>query len=171
MNTPDTLRNKFCDNNEFPIWYYKELEEISIAQVISDLITSSFVVEIDDSKHEITFAKNRKREIGQCIRYDDIKNSNLCSFEVVREGFKKGKWFRITDKDTTEEFKAAYIERKEEHSRKEHLKTMRKILINCIKSHNNLPKEQKENFIKSVENASPEEIDRLFGFLMDKYKE
>ena len=119
MNTDKTLTEEFTKHNEHPIWYYKELKSVDISYVIFYLLKEPFVVDIYGSKHEVIFGKNRKGEIGQCIRYDDIENSNLCSFEVVNKGFIEGKWFVITDIDTSDDFKSEYNKRKIEYEKEE----------------------------------------------------
>lgn len=169
INTDKTLDNKFIERQtNHPIWYYKELEPVDVDYVIAYLLKETFVVEIEGSKHEITFGYNKEENyIGQCIKYDDIKNSKLCSFEVIQKGFKKGKWFIITDKDTSEEFKTDYEQRKAEYQKEETEKWYRQGLINVIKEHKDLNKEQKENCIQEIENASYEKLEELMKALFN----
>jgi hypothetical protein len=170
MNTDKTIKDKFVDISDKPIWYYKELNPVSIDYVIFYLLKEHFVVDINGSKHEITFGKNRKGEIGQCIRYDDITNSNLCSYEVIQKGFREGTWFIITDIDTSNEFKNDYDKRKELHTKestKEMYKSMLKSAISEIKD---LSEMQKEKHIKELENSSYEELEKLINVLMKNIK-
>lgn len=171
MNTNKTLNNKFIEKKDRPIWYYKELKPVDVDYVIWYLLKETFVVEIDGSKHEITFGKNKKGEIGQCIRYDDIKNSNLCSFEVVKKGFTEGKWFIITDTNTTDEFKDNYNKRKEEYE-KESIKDLYKsILKSAIDYTKDLSEEQKNKYIQEIEDSSYEELKNLYKSLMKNCKQ
>lgn len=170
MNTNKTLDNKFIENRERPIWYYKELKPVDVDYVIWYLLKETFVVEIDGGKHEITFGKNRKGEIGQCIKYDDIGNSSLCSFEVIKKGFREGKWFVITDTDTSDEFKDNYNKRKEEYE-KESLKEMYKsILKNAIDHTKDLSQEQRTKYTREIEDSSYEDLENLFNSLMKNVK-
>lgn len=166
IHTEETINKKFIERNEYPIWYYKELESVDVDCVIFYLLKKTFVVEINGSKHEITFGKNNKDEIVQCIKYDDTKNSNLCSFQVIEKGFKKGKWFVITDKDTSDEFKKDYNKRKEES--KEFYKD---ILKNALKGMKELTEEDKNKHMQFLDKASYEELEKLFDSLMRNVKD
>lgn len=165
MNTDKTIDQKFLKREEYPIWYYKELEEVDVSYVVLYMLTETFVVEIDGSKHEITFGKNRKHEIGQCIRYDDIKNSNLSSYRVIDKGFRKGKWFRISEKDTTDEFKKNYVKRKEELTKKKIDKLNRDILKNFIRGQEDLSEEKRSIYLKQIEQDSSKNIEKLIEAL------
>lgn len=171
MNTDKTIQDKFIKSNDKPIWYYKELEEVEVDYVIWNLLKMSFVVEIEGSKHEIIFGKNRKHEIGQYIRYDDIKGSNLCSFEVVNKGFRNGKWYIITDIDTTEDFKQNYDKTKEECNREEFKRFSREILTDVINKMDNLDNGIKHKYIKEIDNSSYEQLQELFSALCNGVKE
>lgn len=144
MNTDKTLNEKFIEKKDCPIWYYKELKEVDIDYVIWNLLKETFVVEINGSKHEITFGKNRKGEIGQYIRYDDIKSSNLNSYKVVEKGFREGKWFIITDIDTSNEFKSNYMKEKFNIREKKTEQWYKKILNNAIEDDKEISIEQKK---------------------------
>lgn len=164
MNTSETLRDKFAQGiNDMPIWYYKELEEVELDYVIFNLLKTTFVVEIDGSKHEITFGKNRKHEIGQHIKYNDIKNSNLCSFEVINQGFQKGKWFIISDKDTTESFKQDYIKRKEDYEKIQREELYRGLLTSMVEMKYADNDEQRNFLLKDIDTLSYEELDYIFN--------
>lgn len=162
MNTDKTIQDKFIKRSDKPIWYYKELEEVDVDYVIWNLLKESFVVEIDGSKHEITFGKNRKHEIGQCIKYDDIKSSNLCSFDVVRNGFRNGKWYTITSTDTSEEFKQNYDKIKEEYRRGERKRFIQEVLTDIINMQSDLNDLQKHKYTQEINDSSYEELDDLF---------
>lgn len=172
MDNHKTLTEKFIERDEHPIWYYKELEEVDVDYVIAYLLKETFVVEIDGSKHEITFGHNKKENyVGQCIKYDDIKNSNLTSHKVVRQGFKDGKWFVITETDTSDEFKQDYDKRKAEYQKKETENWYKDILCDVIKEHKDLTNEQKEGYFNKINNEwSYEELEHLMEGLLSKCK-
>lgn len=173
MNTDKTLNNNFIERNEHPIWYYKELESVDVDYVIAYLLKDKFVVDIDGSKHEVTFGHNKKENyIGQCIKYDDIKNSNLTSYKVIQKGFTEGKWFIITDKDTTDEFKQDYDKRKAEYQKEEAEQWYKQVLNNVIKKHEDLNEEQKSNYLQKINNEwSFEELESLMDSLFKNNNE
>lgn len=172
MNTDKTLTEKFAKSNDKPIWYYKELEEIDLDYVIWYLLQESFVVELDGYKYEITFGKNRKHEIGTCIRYDEFQtNAYLAQFEVIRESFKRGKWFIITEQDTTEKFKQNYNARLEKHHKTQELDIMKDVLTTFIKQHNGISDKEKDNFVDMIENNSYEMINKYFTLLLKGNKD
>lgn len=171
MNTDKTLRSKFIDRKDYPIWYYKELQPVKVDYVIWNLLKEPFVVEINGSKHEITFGKNRKSEIGQCIKYDDINNSGLCSYEVVEKGFKDGQWFTITDTDTTDEFKSDYIKRKNQYEKEKMTKWFKEVLSNMIKDNEDINLGQSDILLKQIENSSYEELENYMKISLTKANE
>ncbi|HCL4447172.1 TPA: hypothetical protein N2D16_002777 [Clostridium botulinum] len=170
INTEETINKNFVSRNENPIWYYKELELVDVGYVIWNLLKKKFVVEIEGSKHEILFGKNKDDEIGQYIRYDDIKNSNLTSYKVIERGFKEGKWFIITDKDTSDEFKADYNKRKAEFEKEESKNFYRDVLKNALNGMKELSEEDKNKHMKFLDKASYEELENLFDSLMKNTK-
>ncbi|APH20872.1 TPA: hypothetical protein ACXDAY_002225 [Clostridium botulinum] len=170
MNTEETINKKFVERNEYPIWYYKELESVDVDYVIWNLLKKKFVVETEGSKHEILFGKNKDDEIGQYIRYDEIKNSNLTSYKVVERGFREGKWFIITDKNTSDEFKADYNKRKAEFKKEESKEFYRHILKNAIRSMKELSEEDRDKHMQFLDNTSYEELEKLFDTLMKNTK-
>jgi hypothetical protein len=170
LNTDKTLKEKFIEKKGYPIWYHKELKETTVDWVIWNLLKESFVVEIDGSKHEITFGKNRKGEINQCIRYDDIKHSNLCSYQVVEKGFKEGKWFTISNINTSDEFKADHEKRKEEYHREETKQWYIKILTNFIEDKKDLSEERRSGYLEEINNSSYEELEKLVTALFKNAK-
>lgn len=172
MNTDKTLDDTFIKNTGHPIWYYKELKTVDIDYVIAYLLKETFVVDIDGSKHEITFGHNKKENyIGQCIIYDDIENSNLCSFEVIEKGFREGKWFIVTDKDTSDEFKNDYNKRKAEHEKNSTKEMYKSMLKNAIDFTKDLSEEQRNKYIQEIENSSYEKLEKLMNTLMKNVKE
>lgn len=61
MNTDKTLREKFGSTiNDYPIWFYKELEEVDISYVIFNLLKETFVVEINNKKNSNNFRQKQK---------------------------------------------------------------------------------------------------------------
>lgn len=173
MNTNKTLNDKFISKKEdYPVWYYKELEPVDVDYVIAYLLKETFIVDINGSKHEITFGHNKKENyVGQCIRYDDIKNSKLCSYDVINKGFREGQWFIITDKDTTNEFKQEYIEKKEKQIRKNTKDFYRKVLSNIIKKQKDLDIVNRNLYLNEIKNATYEELEDLMKELFNKNEE
>ncbi|MBD5589334.1 hypothetical protein [Clostridium botulinum] len=170
IHTEETINKKFVERNEYPIWYYKELESVDVDCVIFYLLKKTFVVDIDGSKHEITFGKNNKGEIVQCIKYGDIKNSKLCSYAVIEKAFKEGKWFVITDKNTSDDFKKDYNKRKAEFKKEESKEFYRDILKNAIRGMKELSEEDKNRHMEFLDNTSYEELGKLFDSLMSNAK-
>lgn len=123
MNTDKTLRDKFCDIKEYPIWYYKKIIDVDIDYVIENLILQDiFIVEIDSIKYEITFGKNKKGMIGRNIIYSDYhKPKETLSSELINNAFKKGIWYIPSEEDTSDEFKLEFNKNKEKYE-KENLK-------------------------------------------------
>lgn len=132
INTETDLYNNFAKIDDHPIWYYKELEEVPLNWVMYNLLKENFVVEIDGCKHGLTFGLNKDNEISRCCRHDDIKHSNLISSDVMERGLREGKWFIVTNKDTTEEFKREYNEIKEKYKQAEIEQWYRDILIRAL---------------------------------------
>lgn len=172
MNNEKTLNKKFVERNNHPVWYYKELEEVEIDYVIAYLLKETFIVDIDGSKHEITFGHNKKENyVGQCIKYDDIKNSNLTSYKVIQKGFREGTWYIITEKDTSDEFKQDYDKRKAQYEKEEIEKWYKDILSNVVKERKDLNDEQKNGYLQKINNEwSYEELETLMNSLLGKCK-
>lgn len=168
MNTDKTLNDEFIKNTDYPIWYYKKLLEVDISYVICNLLKETFVVEINNSKHQIIFGKNKKGGLGQCIQYDDIKNSKLDSYEVIEKGFKEGKWFIIDSKDTSTEFKDNYRKEKKKYKKYEAKQCYKRILNNIINYNEDLNREQKNKYIEEIESSSFEELEKLINLIFKK---
>lgn len=179
MNTDKTLVDKFAEKKDYPIWYYKELTPVEIDYVIAYLLNESFVVEIDGSKHVITFGYNKESGyIGQNIRYDDINNSNLSSYDVVGKGFTEGKWFIISEKDTSNDFRLNYEKRKKQYEENKIKEMYRHVLTNATEElfkKDKINKECKSKCLEEINNKFTYEelenlIDRLFGKDKEEYK-
>lgn len=112
MNTDKTLRQMFIDNSnkEYPIWYYKEIKPVSIDYVVFNLLKETFVVKLNNKKVVITFGKNKNNEIGSSQSCDE--GLDYTSFECINKAFKNGEWYRITENDTTQDFKDDYIKKR-----------------------------------------------------------
>lgn len=171
MNSEKTLHEKFIEQKEYPIWYYKKLEKVNISYVILNLLKENFVVEINGIKHEITFGKNRKAEIGQCILYDDILNSKLTSHEVIEKGFRKGVWFVVSDDDTSDEFRTDYRNKKTHHEKEELRQFLQTILVTAINTTGELTEAERENLLRRIKESSCEELDYLVKSLSRKQVE
>lgn len=164
MNNEEVLREKFCENNDYPIWYYKELEALEVDEVIWNLLKESFVVEIDGIKYELTFGKNKDSEIGHCSKRNDIKKpkSTLCSFDLIQKGFKEGSWFRVSKKDTTEEFKSHFDENKEEQEKINKKEMYQDLLSRAVENNDGINDDTKIHFLEEIKNYSLEELESLF---------
>lgn len=108
MNTKETLNKKFLaersDDCEYSI-LRNRIEKVDIDFVILNLLKYDYVLEINESKFDITFGLNKKSgEIGNFIK--PYPNSNLLmDGNIIEKGFKEGKWYYVTDeKLNNEEF-------------------------------------------------------------------
>ena len=169
MNTDKTLTTKFCNKEEYPIWYYKELRPVDIDYVILYLLLESrFVVELEDKKLDITFGKNRKHEIGSSQFCPD--GLDYTSFECINKSFKEGKWFIVTENDTTDEFKEEY---RKEQELKEKQKT-REAYIDILSNAIVMSRKQKgfdfdrESIVNQLNKLSDEELDKYMDVLVEK---
>lgn len=124
MNTDKTLNETFYNNykNEYPIWYYKKLEEIDVDDVIFNLLKYNFVVELNGKKISITFGKNENDEIGTTQVCEE--GLDYTSYETINKAFREGKWFKVTNKDTTNKFKTEFEKKRSERLKKEHREAM-----------------------------------------------
>lgn len=168
MNTDKTLTERFCDRNEYPIWYYKELEEIDIDDVIFNLLKETFVVELNGKKITMTFGKNRKHEIG-CTQSCQ-EGLDYTSYKTINKCFREGIWFRITNEDTTEEFKQEYKIKEAERKAKKMREYRIDILTNAINMVESVPQEERNRHIKGLQNMSDKELERLIEILFNQFK-
>ena len=124
MNTDKTLNETFYNNykNEHPVWYYKELEEIDIDDVIFNLLKYNFVVELNGKKISMTFGKNENDEIGTTQFCEE--GLDCTSYETINRAFKEGRWFKVTNRNTSKEFKAEFEKKRSERLKKEYREAM-----------------------------------------------
>lgn len=124
MNTDKTLNETFYNNykSEYPVWYYKKLEEIDVDDVIFNLLKYNFVVELNGKKISITFGKNENDEIGTTQACEE--GLDYTSYETINKAFREGKWFKITNKDTTKKFKTEFEKKRSERLKKEYREAM-----------------------------------------------
>lgn len=99
--------------------------------------------------------------------YDDIKNSNLTSYEVIQQGFKSGQWYITTEKDTTEEYKINYKNKKDKYVKKKTSEFYRKCLKNSIDSFD-ISKDKKTEYKKTINNSSYEDLEMYMSTLFNK---
>lgn len=164
MNTDEVLKIKFC-NKEYNL-LKKKIEKVDIDFVVLYLLKYDFIVDINGNKYDITFGKNKKDEIGSCIRY--YPNSKpLCSYEIIEKGFKEGTWYVVTDEDLTEgEFKKAEQEinklkkAKELLDRKEFID---EVIIEVLKDN---PKFDAKNIKQQFMSLSSEDFDKMWDKLL-----
>lgn len=167
MNTDKTLTERFCDRNEYPIWYYKELKEIDVDDVILNLLKETFVVELNDKKITMTFGKNRKHEIG--CNQSCHEGLDYTSYKTIRKSFREGKWFRITDRDTTEEFKEEYRLNKEKRKAKEIREDRIWMLTRAIDIAESVSREVRDKHIEELKYKSDEELEELSKLLFSSF--
>ena len=169
MNTDKTLIKNFAANmNNYPIWYYKELEETEVDDVIFNLLKETFVVELNDKKIAMTFGKNRKHEIS-CNQSSDEK-LDYTSYKTIQKAFTEGKWFRVTKKDTTDEFKENYSIKETERKRIS-IRTGRiELLTKSINALNSAPEEEKNRLIKELQFKTDEELEELTKLLFKEFE-
>lgn len=169
MNTDKTLTEKFIANRyDYPIWYYKEIEEIEVDDVIFNLLKETFVVELNNKKIVMTFAKNRKHEIG-CTQSCN-EGLDYTSYKTIRKAFTEGKWFRITEIDTTDEFKEDYKIKEAERKRVSIREERIAILTNAISMIESIPQEERNKHTAELQDMSDDELKKLIQSLFDKFK-
>lgn len=159
MNTDKTLIKKFASHTKYPIWYYKELEEVSIHYVIFNLLKESFVVELDNKKITMTFGKNENHEIG-CSQSCN-HGLDYTSYETINKAFKDGTWFRILETETSDEFKENYILEEERKSKIAERELKIDILTNALESMKNKNNLYNENYKDMLNSMSDEDLDIL----------
>ncbi|BAO04749.1 ATP-dependent helicase [Clostridium botulinum B str. Osaka05] len=76
----------------------------------------------------------------------------------------------ITDKDTSDEFKDDYNKRKAEYEKEESKEFYRDILKNAIRGMKELSEEDKNRHTQFLNNASYEELEKLFDSLISNTK-
>lgn len=117
----DNFHSKYSWN-----WCTKVLSEVDIYFVIGNLLKEDFVVEINEHKYDISFKKNKNsNEI--CFSNGVAPSPPLCGFEIINEGFTKGKWYVVTGKNLSKEEKekiAKGIEVKEQLESEEAMKEL-----------------------------------------------
>lgn len=169
MNTDKTLMEKFATNrHDYPIWYYKQIEEIDVEDVIFNLLKETFVVELNGKKIVMTFGKNRKHEIG-CTQSCD-EGLDYTSYKTIRKAFTEGKWFRITEEDTSDEFKERYKIKEAERKRTSMRKGRIDILSNAISMLETISQEEKDRHITGLQDMSDDELEKLMEVLFNKFK-
>lgn len=170
MNTDKTLRDKFVSNmNNYPIWYYKQLKKIDVDDVIFNLLRETFVVELNGKKIVMTFGKNRKHEIG-CTQSCN-EGLDYTSYKTIRKAFTEGKWFRITDEDTTDKFKEEFKIKEAERKRIKMRKSTIDILTRAIDMVKVISQEEKNRQIAGLKDMSDDELKELCEYLFSKFKE
>lgn len=169
MNTDKTLKEKWIATmHDYPVWYYKQIEEIKVEDVIFNLLKETFVVELNNKKVVMTFGKNRKHEIG-CTQSCD-EGLDYTSYDTIGKAFTEGKWFRITKIDTTDEFKKNYKIKEAERKRVSIREGRIDILTNAISMIESIPQEERDRYIVELQNMSDDELGKLTKSLFDKFK-
>lgn len=157
INTDKTLREKFGNNlHNYPIWYYKQLEKIDVEDVIFNLLKETFVVELHDKKIVMTFGKNKKHEIG-CTQNCN-EGLDYTSYKTIRK-------VRITEEDTTDEFKEEYKIKETERKRISTREVNIGILTNIISKIESIPQEERDRHIIGFQNMNDDELNELIESL------
>ena len=159
MNNDKTLINNFANKSKYPIWYYKQLESINIDDVIFNLLKDTFVVELNNKKIVIIFGKNRKHEIG-CSQSCD-RGLDYTSYETINRAFKEGVWYKVTDLDTTDEFKEQYKLEKEEYENEELRKRNIELITRVIRK--DISEKDRNMFVEHLNTLSVEELEEILN--------
>lgn len=165
MNTDKTLNETFYNNHksEYPIWYYKRLEEIDVDDVIFNLLKYNFVVELNGKKISITFGKNENDEIGTTQACEE--GLDYTSYETINKAFREGKWFKVTNKDTTKKFKTEFEKKRSERLKKEHREAMIFMLSRLTKGYKGMTREELE---EELSEWSDEDLEKVVNKISDK---
>ena len=167
MNTDKTLNETFYNNykSEYPVWYYKELEEIDIDDVIFNLLKYNFVVELNGKKISMTFGKNENDEIGTTQFCEE--GLDYTSYETISRSFKEGKWFKVTNKNTTKKFKEEFEKKRSERLKKEHREAMIFMLSRLTKGYKGKTAEELEEMLREW---SDKDLELCIDKLAENYK-
>lgn len=167
MNTDKTLNETFYNNykSEHPIYYYKELEEIDIDDVIFNLLKYNFVVELNGKKISMTFGKNENDEIGTTQFCEE--GLDYTSYKTIDKAFREGKWFKVTNRNTSEEFKAEFGKKRLERLKKEYRETMIFMLSRLIKGYKGMTREELE---EELSEWSDKDLELCIDKLAENYK-
>lgn len=170
MNTGKTLTEKFSSRvHDYPIWFYKKLQEIEVDEVIFYLLKETFVVELNGKKIEMTFGKNRKHEIG-CTQSCN-EGLDYTSYKTIRKAFTEGKWFRVTDEDTTDEFKEDYKVQEAERERMSLREGRIDILTRAIEMLKSVSESEKSRLIADLYDQTDEELKNLTDMLFSSFSD
>jgi len=141
------------------VWYCKQIEEVEVDEVIFNLLKETFIVELNNKKIEMTFGKNRKYEIG-CTQSCN-EGLDYTSYKIIRKAFKEGKWFRITEIDTTDEFKEDYKIKEAERERISMREVRINILTNAINKIESISQVEKDRHIVRLQSMNDDELKNL----------
>lgn len=167
MNTDKTLNETFYNNykSEYPVWYYKKLEEIDVDDVIFNLLKYNFVVELNGKKISITFGKNENDEIGTTQFCEE--GLDHTSYKTIDKAFREGKWFKVTNKDTTKKFKTEFEKKRSERLKKEHREAMIFMLSRLTEGYKGKTTEELEEMLREW---SDKDLELCIDKLAENYK-
>lgn len=165
MNTDKILNNTFYNNykSEYPIYYYKELEEIDVDDVIFNLLKYNFVVELNGKKISMTFGKNENDEIGTTQFCEE--GLDYTSYETINRAFKEGEWFKVTNRNTSKEFKAEFEKKRSERLKKEHREAMIFMLSRLGDGYKGKTTEELEEMLREW---SDKDLEKVVNKISDK---
>lgn len=92
-----TVNNLRLESSFIHDWQTKELSPIEdLSEVIINLLTKRFVVEIDGHMYDLSFGYNEEEnEISYA--WSSAPSPHLKSWEIINRAFKEGKWFSLRD--------------------------------------------------------------------------
>ena len=167
MNTDKTLNETFYNNykSEYPVWYYKKLEEIDVDDVIFNLLKCNFVVELNGKKISITFGKNENDEIGTTQFCEE--GLDHTSYKTIDKAFREGKWFKVTNRNTSKEFKEEFEKKRSERLKKEHREAMIFMLSRLTKGYKGMTREELE---EELSEWTDEDLELCVSKISEKLK-
>ena len=74
-------------------------------------------MELNGKKISIIFGKNENDEIGTTQMCEE--GLDYTSYETISRSFKEGKWFKVTNRNTSKEFKEEFEKKRSERLKKE----------------------------------------------------
>lgn len=167
MDNNELLRDTFMSCRDYPVWYYKKLEEVSLDYVIFNLIKETFVVELNNKKIVMSFKTNENGEICYAQSCDD--GLEYTSYETIVRAFKQGSWYRILDADTSSVFKEEYEAGKKKSSndalREQRIKLLTNALIRA-KEVRKFDIKDIDKRISELNDLDDEELQSLINILM-----
>ena len=161
--------NPLDSKSDKPVWYYKQLEEVSNDYVVFNLLrTDVFVLEMYGIKYEIRFVLNEDKEINVWTTYNDIEESTISSRELIESAFRSGKWYILTKKNTTKTFKKEFDKRKAEKERQEQREFYIRVIAVTLKNVEEFKNCTREEIEEMLTKWSDEDLEKVVNKISDK---